>query len=170
MSEHFIYMITHVLGNIYSTVCTHCTLSMLNLKRHWQWLMPAQHITSKKSVAFKCCHTAFFILNVTDTDWTFVYFFLPRGLVSPLPWDFYIITQRSCSASWDAGFEPVNSGALPISHHQHRRNIFLFNRWGILTFYLTQFDNRPGLTRRDVIHEAIQVANIADLVRDGMID
>ena len=27
-----------------------------------------------------------------------------------------------------------------------------------------QFDNRPGLSRRDVIHESIQVANIADLV------
>jgi hypothetical protein len=28
---------------------------------------------------------------------------------------------------------------------------------------LLQFDNRPGLSQRDVIHEAIQVANIADL-------
>ena len=27
-----------------------------------------------------------------------------------------------------------------------------------------QFDNRPGLSRRDVIKESIQVANIADLV------
>ena len=31
--------------------------------------------------------------------------------------------------------------------------------------FLFQFDNRPGLSRRDVIHESIQVANIADLVR-----
>ena len=30
---------------------------------------------------------------------------------------------------------------------------------------LFQFESRPGLSRRDVIHEAIQVANIADLVR-----
>ena len=29
---------------------------------------------------------------------------------------------------------------------------------------LIKFDNRPGLTRRDVMHEAIQVSNIADLV------
>jgi hypothetical protein len=34
-----------------------------------------------------------------------------------------------------------------------------------MTLFDVQFDNRPGLTRRDVIHEAIQVANIADLVR-----
>ena len=35
----------------------------------------------------------------------------------------------------------------------------------LITSFGVQFDNRPGLTRRDVIHEAIQVANIADLVR-----
>ena len=49
--------------------------------------------------------------------------------------------------------------------------VFIFIRkntsvWNLDNSPPFQFDNRPGLSRRDVIKESIQVANIADLVSE----